>query len=92
MKCYLIEVKFFTYVVKFCALYHAHCITQQTYLKEMFADIDVNVQSLVESNQHKVLLVCNMPCFSSSVNWISQLMTHSGRVGNIVLLIGGVLI
>lgn len=33
----------FTYVVKFCALCHEHCITWQTYLKELFADIAVNI-------------------------------------------------
>jgi len=43
--------------VKFCALGHAHYITWYTYLKELFADIDVNVESLVESNQYEVSLV-----------------------------------
>jgi len=47
----------FTYIVKFCALGHAHYITWYTYLKELFADIDVNVESLVESNQYEVSLV-----------------------------------
>jgi hypothetical protein len=44
----------FTYVVKFCALCNAHYITWQTYIKELFADIDVNIQSFVESNQYEV--------------------------------------
>jgi len=56
-------------VVKFCAHYHALWITWQTYLKEMFADIDVNRQSLMESNQYEVSLVCNMPYFNNSVNF-----------------------
>jgi hypothetical protein len=45
----------FTYVVKFCALSHAQWITGQTYLKELFANILVNIQSLVESNHYEVL-------------------------------------
>jgi hypothetical protein len=66
-KTLLNRSEIFTYVVKFCALCHAHCITWQTYLKELFADIDVNIQSSVESNQYEVSLVCNMPYFNSSV-------------------------
>jgi hypothetical protein len=46
--------------MKFCAQCHAHFITWQTYLKELLADIDVNIQSLVESNEYEVSLVCNM--------------------------------
>jgi hypothetical protein len=55
-------------VVKFCAHYHALWITWQTYFKKMFANIDVNRHSLMESNQYEVPLVCNMPYFNSSVN------------------------
>jgi hypothetical protein len=67
-KMLLNRSEIFTYVVKFCALGHAHCITWQNYLKVLFADIDVNTQSLVESNQYEVSLVCNISYCNISVN------------------------